>query len=88
MKAKDIETLKKYGLLELSEIKHPPEDLEYYDTYLVLLINFSRRGQSYWLLAGKDSLLISVIATKPDGDGCEVLLPNVLLEMIQNGDII
>jgi len=87
MKAKDIETLKKYGFLELPELEYAPDDFEYYDNFLFLFINFSRRGQSYWLMAGKDTLNILIVATKPDGDGSFVELPNVLLEMIKNGDV-
>ena len=62
--------------------------LEYYDDFLAWGLGHARRGQHYYLLCHKDSLLISVLASKPDGDGCSIELPNELINAILAGDII
>ena len=63
-------------------------DLYYYDKYLAYRIDHARRGQCYYLLCDVNTLDISIIATTPDGSGSDVLLPNVLITWILNGDVV
>lgn len=61
--------------------------LYWHEGILVYHVGHSRRGQHYYLLADKATLEISIIASKGDGDGSSVLLPNILVTMIKNGDL-
>lgn len=73
---------------KLNYVVDENDSLYYYTDYLVLSIGHSRRGQWYYILCHKDSLELSVLATKPDGDGGMISLPDTLYTMIQAGDII
>jgi len=63
-------------------------DLYYFDDYLAYNIGHSRRGQYYYILCEKDTLELSIIATSPDGSGSNCNLPDILVEMILNGDVV
>jgi len=64
-------------------------DLHYYaDDYLAREISHARRGQFYYLLCNVETLEISVLATKPDGSGCEVLMPDILIQWFSLGYLV
>ena len=73
---------------KLNYVVDEDDSLFYYTNYLVLSIGHSRRGQFYYILCHKESLELNVVATKPDGDGGMIGLPDVLFTMIQAGDVI
>jgi len=65
------------------------QDLYWYaDNSLVREISYARRGQIYYLLCNIETLEISVLATKPDGSGCEVLMPDILIEWFLKGYLV
>lgn len=65
------------------------DDLYNYDSYMVLpFTKHSRRGQFYYFLAHKKTLELSVFASKPDGSGGLVMLPDELIDLIKKGDIV
>ncbi len=63
-------------------------DLYYYDDCLAYNMGHSRRGQFYYILCDKETLDLTILATSPDGSGCDCDLPDVLVEMILNGDVV
>ena len=63
-------------------------ELSSYEDYLACKIGHSRRGQYYYILCNIKNLELSIIATKPDGEGADVQLPDCLLNWIINGDVI
>jgi hypothetical protein len=64
---------------------HP---LEYYSDCLFYECDYSRRGQQYYIIYRIDSNKFEILATKPDGEGGSVELPDILLELIKNGIIV
>ena len=63
-------------------------ELYYFENFLVYEIGHSRRGQFYFLLCEIETLEISVLATKPEGSGSKVLMPNQMINWIKDGEII
>jgi hypothetical protein len=64
-------------------------DLHFYDDdYLAYEISHARRGQFYYLLCNIKTLEISVLATTPDGSGCEVLMPDILIKWFSLGYLV
>jgi hypothetical protein len=63
------------------------DELYYYDSYLILNIGHSRRGQNYYIFCHKETLELSVFASKPDGSGGNCDLPDILIKMILCGDV-
>jgi len=63
-------------------------DLSAYDDHLAYEIGHSRKGQHYYILCNKDTLQLSILATNPDGCGSDIALPDILIEMIKNEDIV
>jgi len=61
------------------------EALDIYDYFYE--VGEGRRGQYYYIGVTAKDRVLSVIATKPDGDGCETALPNILIDML-NDDIL
>lgn len=89
MKIKDsfsVEVLLKYGFTKVDK-----QEEEINDQYVIagydyqLDIGISRRGQYYVLLVREDTMRIMVYATKPDGSGSEVPIPDVLIKMVLDG---
>ncbi len=64
------------------------DELYYFDDYLILNIGHSRRGQYYYIFCHKETLELYVYASKPDGSGGVCDLPDILVQMILNGDVI
>jgi len=58
------------------------------DDYLAYEIAHARRGQFYYLLCNIETLEISVLATTPDGSGCEVLMPDILIQWFSLGYLV
>lgn len=85
----DLENLRKYGFKTIKEMRQNselPEIFEYNnDDTWVYEIGHSRRGQYYYLLIIDKEIYIE--ASKPDGDGCFVLLPDILLKMFEDKNI-
>jgi len=52
---------------------------------LVYNLGHSRRGQWYYYIINEDTRELSVFATKPDGDGTDVLLDEVVITMYDLG---
>jgi len=64
-------------------------ELHYYaDDYLAYEISHARRGQFYYLLCNVETLDISFLATTPDGSGCEVLMPDILIKWFSLGYLV
>ena len=59
-------------------------DYEFRNTYAKWEC-WGRRGQQYYILVDKNTRIIFVYATKPDGDGCKGKLDNTLYDLIQAG---
>lgn len=65
------------------------DDLYFFaNDFLVYEIGHSRRGQHYYIICEKSTLELSVIASKPDGDGGAIAIPDILIDLIKNGEII
>ena len=47
-------------------------------------LGYARRGQNYWLLVNANSRNMSIIATKPDGDGCGIPVKDIFIVLIEN----
>ena len=84
----DYAMLKKYGFEKIDK-----EAEEVNDEYTLCnyeykyTIGHARRGQFYYLLVGLEGH-ISIYASKPDGDGCEVSCPDILIDLIADGIVI
>lgn len=76
---KDEEYRQKYFVISDSHT------LYYYENVLVYNIGHSRRGQFYYLILDKTSLQLSILASKADGEGSSISLPDVILKLYKNG---
>jgi hypothetical protein len=56
------------------------EDTQWYSEYFIDL-GHSRRSQSYYLLVHEDRT-VSIFASKPDGDGSNLILTELLVSLI------
>ena len=82
----DIKELEKYGF-EDSEIStlFPLEywSVDHFDNTYFIFIASGRRGQDYYLLIDKKSKILSIYATKPDGDGTCGEISDVIYDLIK-----
>lgn len=62
------------------------DDWEFENKYSYEL-GHSRRGQFYFLTVDKETRTIKVFATKPDGDGTDIELGGILLDLFKAGMI-
>ena len=62
--------------------------LSRFDNHLAYDIGDSRRGQRYYILCNENTLELSLLATQPDGAGSDIALPDVLIEMVKNRDVV
>ncbi len=81
------EILKSYGFQEVSK-----EDYE--DNFVILNYDYvldlghSRRGQHYYVLVKLNNRSVSLYASEPDGNGCEISVPEKLLKLFTDRVII
>ena len=85
----DLKELEKYGFedSEISNIvplEYWSEDKDYHfdNTYFIFIAS-GRRGQDYYLLIDKKSKILSIYATKPDGDGTCGEISDVIYDLIK-----
>ena len=82
----DLKELEKYGF-EDSEISNivPLEycSEDHFDNTYFIFIASGRRGQNYYLLIDKKSKILSIYATKPDGDGTCGEISDVIYDLIK-----
>ena len=87
----DLKELEKFGF-EDSKISNivPLEywgcdkDYHFDNTYFSFIAS-GRRGQDYYLLVDKETRILKIYATKPDGDGTDGELDDTLYDLIQAG---
>lgn len=83
----DISILEKYGFEKIDkEYEKAKDDYTMCDYEYKYEIGHARRGQFYYLLVDENGH-ISIYASKPDGDGCEVSCPDILIDLIKDGVI-
>lgn len=84
----DLAMLENYGFTRINK-KHEEENEEYTICYYdhKYEIGHARRGQFYYLLVDSERN-IYIYASQPDGDGCEISCPNVLIDLITHGIVI
>lgn len=81
-----LSELEKYGFGAISN-----EDKENDESYVLRLFDYrfnighARRGQYYYLLIAEKDRLFNIWATKPDGGGSFIGMPNVLIELANDG---
>lgn len=81
----DLKELEKFGFFSDFEYETDySEDYEF-ENQMIYEMGYSRRGQFYYILVDKSSLIISVYATKPDGSGSNVAMSSVIFDLIQAG---
>ena len=90
----DFDKLKDYGFKDyydnefLEYEKNTYIDCWFGDTkFYIKDIGRARRGQYYYLII-TELRTIHLISTKPDGDGRDVLLSNVIYDLIKDGLVI
>ncbi len=79
-----FDKLENYGFVKVNPKEFENDDdptLSYYEYYYK--IGHARRGQFYFLLVGSNGEL-DVYASKAEGDGCAIAMPNILIELIQD----
>lgn len=92
LKIKDnfpLEKLIDYGFEDSETSNNVP--LEYwgydkdyhFDNTIFIFIARGRRGQDYYLLIDKKSKILSIYATKPDGDGTCGEISDVIYDLIK-----
>lgn len=86
----DLKELEKFGFEKITQYQKDDfeNDNNCWDEEEILYITYlgagGRRGQSYYLYIKKDRKLY-VNTTNPDGSGCETLIYDTLLDLIQAG---
>lgn len=81
----DLSVLENYGF-EIVDRQKEEDDENYTISNFAYKFNIghSRRGQHYYLLIGFSSRIINIFASKPDGDGTYIGLPDVLFQLIKD----
>jgi hypothetical protein len=81
----ELSVLLNYGFEKIDKEleKEEDSDFEIYSSDYKFEVGHSRRGQFYYILVKERKLLI--YATRPDGDGTYIGLPNVLIQMSIDG---
>lgn len=51
----------------------------------IIEIGGTRRGQYLYLLVDPETRVVLIGATKPDGDGCEIPLDDIIFKLIKDG---
>lgn len=88
LKIKDnvvLKELEKFGFFSNFEYDTDYSDDYEFDNKMIYEIGHSRRGQFYFILVDKSTLVLSVYATKPDGSGSSVFMSPVIFDLIQAG---
>lgn len=81
----DLKELEKFGFFSSFEYETDySEDFEFENT-MIYEMGHSRRGQFYFILIDKSSLVMSVYATEPDGSGSDIAMSDVIFDLIQAG---
>ena len=60
------------------------KDYHFDNTYFIFIAS-GRRGQDYYLLVDKESRILKIYSTKPDGDGTYGELDDALYDLIKDG---
>ena len=87
----DLKELEKYGFEDSKISNSVPleywgDDKDYHfdNTYFIFIAS-GRRGQDYYLLIDKETRILKIYATKPDGDGTYGELDDALYDLIKDG---
>lgn len=87
----DLKELEQYGFEDSETSNNVPleywsdnKDYHFNNTYFVFIAS-GRRGQDYYLLVNKETRILKIYATKPDGDGTDGKLDNALYDLIIAG---
>lgn len=81
----DLKELEKFGFFSDFEYQTSySEDFEF-ENQVIYEMGHSRRGQFYFILIDKSSLVMSVYATEPDGSGSNIAMSDVIFDLIQAG---
>lgn len=78
----DLDILLKYGFTKIDKEEAFLEEQYIHCQFdYVFDIGSSRRGQYYYLFVNNKNRIIHTYASKPDGSGSYIQLPNVLFKM-------
>lgn len=81
----DLKELEKFGFFSNFEYETDySEDYEF-ENQMIYEMGHSRRGQFYFILVDKSTLVLSIYATKPDGSGSNIAMSDVIFDLIQAG---
>ena len=85
----DLKELEKYGFEDSKISNNFPleywgydKDYHFDNTYFIFIAS-GRRGQDYYLLADKETRILKIYATSPDGDGTDGELNDTIYYLIK-----
>jgi len=84
----NLETLLEYGFEKVDRGEaEENEDWTIAGYDYLYNIGHARRGQFYYLLVDENTRIIDIYASKPDGSGTSIGLPDILVTLISNNII-